>query len=157
MEKSASVLKWSLLAGSAYFLGVAVAHMFGVKIPGLFVYFDVPSHTYQDRIISFLAFGWSAFLFTASTDPVRQRSLVKAILVSGAAAVVGLSVVNSATDFHALSPSTSVHVFWIETLGLFGYLVWLAVFHLRSRNVAPGQPFETGEPRSFRGERSPPN
>ena len=157
MEKSATVLKWSLLVGSAYFLGVAVAHMFGIKIPGLFVYFDVPSYAYQDRIISFLAFGWSVFLFTAFTDPVKQSSLVRAILVSGAAAVVGLSVVNLVTDFHALSPSASVHVFWIETLGLFGYLVWLAVLHLRSRDVAFRKPVETGEPHSFRGKRSPPD
>ncbi len=135
MDRTISVLKWSLLAGSAYFLGIAVAHMFGVKIPGLFVYFNVPSHAYQDRIISFLAFGWSVFLFTAFTDPVKQRSLVRAILVSGAVAVGGLSLVNSVTDFQTLSPSANVRVFWMETLGLLGYLVWLGVFHYRSRGA----------------------
>ena len=33
------------------------------KIPGLFVYFNVNSFEYQNKIISLLAFGWAAFFF----------------------------------------------------------------------------------------------
>jgi hypothetical protein len=52
MNKSTAILKWLLLAGAVYFLAIAIVHM-------LFVYYDLPSYGYQDRIISFLSFGWS--------------------------------------------------------------------------------------------------
>ncbi len=44
MHRNRQILKWSLLAGSFYFFGVSAAHMLGFKVPGLFVYFNVPSH-----------------------------------------------------------------------------------------------------------------
>jgi len=62
MNDSQNILKWSLLGGSVYFFLVSVVHRVGVKVPLLFVYFNAPSFAYQDRIISFLAFGWSMFL-----------------------------------------------------------------------------------------------
>lgn len=95
MSKSVTMLKWLLLMGAVYFLAVALAHMLRIKIPLLFVYFDVPSYGYQDRIISFLSFGWSVFLFTASRDPVKNRGAVKAILIAGLGAILGLTVINS--------------------------------------------------------------
>ncbi len=58
MSKQARLLKYSLLAGGLYFASVALAHASGVKVPGLFVCFNVPSNNYQDQIISFLASGW---------------------------------------------------------------------------------------------------
>jgi hypothetical protein len=91
------ILKWSLLAGALYFFSVSVVHMLGIKVPVLFIYFNVPSYAYQDRIISFLAFGWSVFLFTAFTDPQKNSALVKAILVAGAGALIGVSIINAAT------------------------------------------------------------
>jgi hypothetical protein len=132
MNRDLRILKWSLLAGSFYFLAVSAVHMLGVKVALLFVYFNVPSNPYQDRIISFLAFGWAVFLFTASTDPRKQSALVRAILVAGAGAVAGLSVINFATDFHALGRAIDARIFWIETLGLFAYWLWLVVFYFRS-------------------------
>ena len=47
------LLHFALLAGVAYFCAMAVAHFFGIKWPLLFVYYDVPFHAYQDKIISF--------------------------------------------------------------------------------------------------------
>jgi hypothetical protein len=66
-------LRWSLWAGAAYFALVALANGAQTKLPVLFIYFDVPSHAYQDRIIGFLAFGWSAFFATAARDPQAAR------------------------------------------------------------------------------------
>ncbi|MFC2023935.1 hypothetical protein ACFLT5_04290 [Chloroflexota bacterium] len=127
------MLRWSLLAGCLYFLGVAVVHMIGLRVPGLYVYFDVPSHAFQDRIISVLAFGWSLFLFTAFTNPVRNRDLVSAILAAGAVAVLGLGVVNLTTHFGSLSPTSRVWVFWLETLALGLYVSWLVLCYFRAR------------------------
>jgi len=128
------MLKWSLLLGSIYFFGVAVVHMIGFKIPILFIYYNVPSYAYQDRLFSVLAFGWSAFFFTAFTNPRRFSAFVKAILTSGAYAIVGLSAINVTTDFNNLNLNIKVWMFWIETAGLFVYWLLLLVLYFRSRN-----------------------
>ncbi|MCP4417490.1 MAG: hypothetical protein GY805_12770 [Chloroflexi bacterium] len=133
MNKNSRILKWSLLTGALYFLAVAAVHMLGIKVPMLFVYFNVPSYAYQDRIISFLAFGWSVFLFTAFRDPVKNVDLVKAILLAGAGAIVSLGIINTTTDFQAMSAEINVGTFWLETAVLLFYLLWLIVFFLRSQ------------------------
>ena len=121
-----TVLRWSILAGAVYFALVAVAHAFGLKVPGLFIYFDVPSHRYQDGIISFLCFGWSAFFFTAATEPPSHRPATRAIIVAGIIAIAGLSLINALANFHAISPLSQVSIFWLEAgLGLL-YWSWLA-------------------------------
>jgi hypothetical protein len=133
MNKNVAVLKWSLLVGAIYFLGISLAHMMDIKVAGLFVYFDVPSFNYQNKIISFLSFGWSVFLFFAFLDPEKNISLVKSILVAGTGAIIGLSIVNLTTDFHALSPNVNVHIYWFETAILALYLFWLFMLYLKIR------------------------
>ncbi len=126
--------------GAVYFLAVAIAHMLRIKIPLLFVYFDVSSYGYQDRIISFLSFGWSVFLFTASRDPLKNRGAVKAILIAGLGAIFGLTVINNVTDFHALSPEINPSVFGMETLGLSAYVAALIFYYfLSTRQNAEGK------------------
>jgi hypothetical protein len=61
MGQNTIVLKWSLLAGALYFFTVACVHLVGFKVPVLYIYFDEPSSVYQNRIISFLAFGLAAY------------------------------------------------------------------------------------------------
>lgn len=134
MKNNIIILKWSLLFGSIYFLCVAIVHMIDFKIPVLFIYYDVPSYSYQDRIISFLAFGWSVFFYAAFTNTHRNAFIVKTILTSGAFAIIGLSVINLTTDFRNLSSNINVSMFWVETAGLFVYWFWLLVFYFRSRN-----------------------
>lgn len=129
MSKSAVILKWLLLAGAVYFLTVAIVHMLRIKMPMLFVYYNLPSYGYQDRIISFLSFGWSVFLFMASIDPAKNRDAVKAILIAGLAAIVGLNIINSVTDFHALSPDIDPAVFRKEVLALSLYEAALILFY----------------------------
>lgn len=129
MTRNTAILKGLLLGGAIYFLALAIAHMLRIKVPFLFVYYDIPSYGYQDRIISFLSFGWSAFLFAASRDPLRNRDAVKASLIAGVAAICGLNVINNVTDFHALSPGSDPSVFRIETLGLSAYVAALLFFY----------------------------
>ncbi len=126
------ILKWSLFAGALYFFSISVVHMLGIKVPVLFIYFNVPSNTYQDRIISFLAFGWAVFLFTAFTNPQKQSALVKAILIAGSGALIGLCINNLFTDFQSFSAGINVNVFWLETAGVFIYWLWLVIFYFLS-------------------------
>jgi hypothetical protein len=125
MNKSTAALKWLLFVGGIYFLAISIVHMLRIKVPLLYVYYDLPSYGYQDRIISFLSFGWSVFLFTASIDPVKNRAAVRAILISGLAAIFGLNVINSTTDFRVLSPDIQPSVFQIEALVLSVYVAAL--------------------------------
>ncbi len=139
MNKNTAILKWLLLGGAVYFLAIAIVHMVRIKIPLLFVYYDLPSYGYQDRIISFLSFGWSVFLFMASTDPMKNRDAVKAILIAGLALIFGLNVINSITDFQALSPNVRPVVFWIEVLGLSIYEAALILFYFLARAEHPNR------------------
>ena len=134
MDKNIALLKWSLLAGSVYFALVAVVHMLGIKVPGLFIYFNVPSFGYQDKIISFLSLGWSIFLYTAFLNPIKNIDLIKAILVAGMGAILGLCIINLSTDFTVLSEKINVSVFWWEVLCLGIYLVWLIFFYRQVQN-----------------------
>ena len=133
MSRDAKILRWSLIAGAIYFGCISLVHTIGLKIPGLFIYFNVPSYQYQDHIIAFLAFGWSVFFYVASVDPVNQPLPVKAVMLSGAVAICGLSRINAFSDFGSFSPSIKVLPFWAQTILLLGYLIWLLVFYLRSR------------------------
>jgi hypothetical protein len=122
-------MKWLLFAGAIYFLAVSAAHLLGLKVPLLFVYYNVPSYSYQDKIISFLSFGWSAFLYSASRDPIKNRSATKAILIAGIAAIFGLHMINGTTDFYALSRDIHPLVFALETFGLSIYVGVLIFFY----------------------------
>ena len=133
MKKNKTILSISLFAGAFYFLAVATVHMLGIKLPMLFIYFNVPSYAYQDRIISFLAFVWGIFLFTAARDVVKNVQLVKAILIAGGGAIIGLGIINATADFHALDPAINVAIFWMETAVLLLYVLWLIVFYARSK------------------------
>lgn len=121
-----------MFLGFLYFLGVTIVHMTGFKIPVLFIYYDVPSYDYQDKIISFMAFGWSLFFFLAFTDTKKYLIIVKAILICGAFAIIGLVVINMVTDFKSLNQAIQVNIVWIETAGLFMYWLWLLFFYLKS-------------------------
>ncbi len=130
MSSPERILSWLLFAGAAYFLGIAIVHMIGVKIPFLFIYFNVPSYAYQDRIISFFAFGWSVFLYTAARKPSDQLPLLSGIITSGVVAIIALSIINSQTNFDELDPSINPWIFWLETGLLLIYL--LAIIGLRN-------------------------
>ena len=99
------ILNFLLYAGAVYFLLVAIVHFLGIKIPGFFVYYNVPSQAYQDRIISFLTFGWSGLFFLTARKV--DSDLIKLILVIGLVAVIALVVNTIITDFQQLDQSLS--------------------------------------------------
>ena len=134
MKKNLKILRWLLFVGSVYFFIVAIFHMAGIKIPPFFIYFDVSSHVYQDRIISFLAFGWSIFLFTAFLNPINNKMLIQAILIAGVGAIIGLEIINTYTDFVSFSNTINPTIFRLETLGLAVYLVLLTIYYNKSKD-----------------------
>lgn len=131
MKKNSTILRLSLLTGTLYFFLMSVSHFLGLKIPGLFIYFDIPSYPYQDSIISSLALGWSLFFYTAFTNPVKNIDLVKTILIAGAAAIIILSLINIRTNFSLLNNSASIKIIWLEIALLFIYWLWLVVIYFR--------------------------
>ena len=134
MNKNLQILRLLLFAGSLYFFLVATFHMIGIKIPPLFIYYNVPSYVYQDRIISFMAFGWSIFLFTAFLSPINNKMLIQAILVAGVGAIIGLEIINMYTDFESISNTINPTIFRLETLGLAVYLVLLTIYYNKSKD-----------------------
>jgi hypothetical protein len=128
------LLKWSLLAGSIYFLLVAFAHFLGIKIPGLYIYFDIQSHAYQDRIIAFLSFGWCMFLYSGyqlvRSGYTRQ---VRYLLLAGILAIISLMLINNSSEIKLIAPVKSRWVYMLETLILFLYTLWLVILYVKSR------------------------
>jgi len=133
MNKNIRILRWLLFAGSFYFFLVATFHMIGIKIPPLFIYYNVPSYAYQDRIIAFLTFGWSVFLFTAFLNPIKNKMLIQAILVAGVGAIIGLEIINTYTDFESFSNTINPTIFRFETLALAVYLVLLTIYYNKAK------------------------
>lgn len=113
--------KFSLLAGSVFFFLIGAAHAIGAKVPGLYLYFDLRSYAYQDKIVSALTFGWAIFFFAAFRSPTRI--LLKAILLSGLIAIATLTFINSREAVSQLAK--------IETIALFIYWLWLASCYIR--------------------------
>lgn len=120
-------IKITLFCGAIYFLLMAIAHAIGLKIPGLFIYFNVPSYAYQDKIISLLTFGWSIFFFTAARNPSKE--LLKSIILIGAFALIMLTFININTDFPSFSEKIKSNLFHIESGILFLYWGWLLFWY----------------------------
>ena len=124
-------LTFLLYAGAVYFFGVALVHSMGLKIPGLYVYYNVPSYAYQDRIISFLAFGWGGFFLLAAKK--RDKDIIRLIVYIGLVAVIALVLNTFITDFKQLDPGVSSSDFkWIIG-ALFFY--WLALVMVSRQHV----------------------
>jgi hypothetical protein len=137
MDDPLPVLKWSLLGGAMYFLFVAAAHFFQIKLPLLYVYYDLPSTMYQDKIISFAMLGW-AFFYVAGYSSLKRNSLrsVRYIVFAGAGAVAQLSMLNAFTDFSAIAPVSHVVIYWIETAALAAFLGWIAFLYKWAKKLA---------------------
>jgi len=127
------ILKFLLYAGALYFFGVAAVHSIGLKIPGLFVYFNVPSYAYQDRIISFLAFGWSMFFYLTAKKADSDK--IKIILTIGFTAILALLLNTLITDFYEFGADIQKRPFLMITAGLFIYWLLLLFF---SRKLLKG-------------------
>jgi len=126
------LLHFALLAGVAYFCAMAVAHFFGIKWPLLFVYYDVPFHAYQDKIISFAVVAYACLWWSAA----RERSVVPAVLVAMGCTVAGLAAVNLSDALASVLNGRSTQAYWWQTAMFAGY--WVLLFVLYRREGAKG-------------------
>lgn len=125
---NSKLLNASLWAGVAYFCCMAVAHFFGLKYPLVFVYYDVPYHAYQDKIISFAVVAYICLFYTAATN----RATVPAALVALGVTVLGLSAVNMSEALQSVLGGRSTAMYWAQTGLIAVYFAWLVVCYLRA-------------------------
>ena len=139
IKNSHKLLSWSLLGGSVYFFLIALAHIFGFKIPILFIYFNVPSYIYQDMIIAFLSFGFGMFLY-AGYSSVKRNELIttKYIIIAGFGFVLGLMNINIFTDFSFFEAEFNLKIsilnFWSETAFVLSYVLWILFLYISAIN-----------------------
>lgn len=127
-------MKLPLYARAVYFLFMSVAHFAGLKIPGLFIYFNVPSNPYQDKIISLLVFGWALIFYTAGKT--LSKDLIKTLLIIGMVAISVLTYINFTIDFKSFNDLTTPLLYHIEVITLSIYLTWLFIsFKREFKNV----------------------
>ena len=125
---NSKLTKVAFLSGAAYFVCMAIAHFFVIKVPVLFVYYDTPFHGYQDKIISFAVCAYVALFYSAS----KHRDVAfTAIIVLGLTAL-GLSAVNvSEALISTLAVDQSTLPYWLQTAAIAIYLAVLVVLYLR--------------------------
>jgi len=120
--------RYAFLAGVAYFCCMAVAHLFGIKVPVLFVYYDTPFYAYQDKIISFAVCAYIALFYSAS----KHRSVALNAIIVLAATVLGLSSVNLSDALASvLQEGQSTLPYWLQTGAIAFYLVVLLALYIK--------------------------
>ncbi|MDA3861949.1 MAG: hypothetical protein PF445_12070 [Melioribacteraceae bacterium] len=153
IKNSHKLLSWSLLASAIYFFLITSAHLFGLKIPVLFIYFNVPSYIYQDMIIAFLSFGFGMFLY-AGYSSVKRNELIttKYIIVAGFGVVLGLMNINFLTDFSFFEVEFNLKIsvlnFWSQTIFVLAYVLWILFLYISAINFNKKK-FEEDSPKSF--------
>ncbi|MEM7468993.1 MAG: hypothetical protein AAF387_19205 [Pseudomonadota bacterium] len=55
---NSTITKYAFLGGATYFVCMAIAHFFSIKVLVLFVNYDTPFQGYQDKIIAFAVCGF---------------------------------------------------------------------------------------------------
>lgn len=89
-EKTGTIYRALLLICAVYFIAVTIAHQTGIKLPMLFIFYNIPSERYQDLIISFLSFGWAMLFGIGFFDSELKMKIQAPILFSGLVAICGL-------------------------------------------------------------------
>ncbi len=123
------LLGLALWAGAAYFCCMAMAHFFGLRYPLLFIYYDVPFHAYQDKIISFSVVAYICLFANAAL----HRTAVPAAITAIGVTVLGLSAVNASDELGALLDGRSTLAYWMQTGLITAYFVVLATLHAASK------------------------
>ena len=93
-----------------------------------FVYYDVDSTVYQDRIISVLSFIFATFIY--SGFKIKNKELTKYIIFSGFVAVFGLAISN----FLTRSSFRNNPIYWLEIGLLTLYVITLYILNKRQIN-----------------------
>lgn len=126
------LLRVGLLALVAYFICMAIAHFFGIKVPILFVYYDTPFYAYQDKIISFAVLSYAG-LFLAAARDIKVVPIALAVL---GMTVLGLASVNMSDALASvLAEGQSTWPYWAQTGMIAGLWVILMILYLRRSDV----------------------
>ena len=125
---NSQITRYAFLAGATYFVFMAIAHFVSFKVPVLFIYFDTPFYSYQDKIISFAVLAYVALFYAAS----KHRDVALLAIVVLAFTVAGLSAVNVSDDLATvLEAGQSTLAYWLQTGAIAVYLVVLIALYLR--------------------------
>ena len=121
-------IQYAFIAGATYFICMAIAHFFGIKVPVLFIYYDTPFYAYQDKIISFAVCAYVALFYSASLyRPVALNAIIVLTLT-----VAGLSAVNGSEALASvLRPGQSILPYWLQTGAIFMYLLALIGLYIK--------------------------
>jgi len=129
MNRDDTILKYSFLFCTIYFVCMAIAHFFSIKLPILFVYYDVSFYAYQDKIISFCVVTYAIFFYGA----YKNRVLAPYAILSMIATVLGLSLINLSGDLKSVLNGRATTMYWLQTGMIALILIWLAVFYMRAK------------------------
>jgi len=99
-EKAKKIYRTLLIICAVYFIVVTIAHQMGIKLPMLFVFYNIPSERYQDLIISFLSFGWAMLFGIGFMDEEMRPRVQVPIMIAGIAAICGLIRTRMEIQFH---------------------------------------------------------
>ena len=116
------ILKTLLYLGAIYYIVGAYAHYFGITI---FPWFDGNLyHPYQDTVIAFVALVLAYFLVVVARDPVKNKDMLKAIIISAIFASMFSIVIIFKVDFNIIGASAKK----LQTIteGVLGF-VWVGV------------------------------
>ena len=127
---NSQVTRYAFLLGATYFVFMALAHFFGLKVPVLFIYYDTPFHAYQDKIISFAVCAYVALFYSAA----RHRDVALSAIIVLALTVAGLCAVNvSGALASVLEAGQSTFPYWLQTGAIAFYLAVLVLLYVRDR------------------------
>lgn len=125
MNKS-KALKLTLYLGALYYVVGAIAHYFALTI---FPWFDGRLYApYQDTLIAFTALVLAYFLMVVAHDPIKNKDMLKAVIISAIAASIFSIVVIWKVNFAALGvPDKELQTIVEGILGFIwsGALIWL--------------------------------
>lgn len=122
------LLRLGLLATVGYFVCMAIAHFFGIKVPVLFVYWDTPFYAYQDKIISFAVFAYIGLFYAAA----REITVVPIALAVLGVTVLGLASVNLSEALNSVLADGQLTLpYWLQTGMIAGIWAVLTVLYLR--------------------------
>lgn len=120
------------LAELIYFVCMAIAHYTGFKAPVLFIYYDVPFHSYQDKIISFAVCAYIGLFFEAWRNPSVRNTAIAVMYLT----VLGLASVKLSEDLTSLmTPEQSTTPYWIQTIAILVSTLALHITHLKSKRI----------------------
>lgn len=129
MNRDETILKYSLLACVIYFVCMAIAHWFGIKLPILFVYYDTPFYAYQDRIISFAVVTYILLFYAA----YQHKNVVPYAILSLLTTFLGLSGINLTEPLRSVLGNGGTLAYWLQTLMIGGICLWITVFYFRTQ------------------------